>query len=69
MFILVTIIIVIFRQMQTPHYQGILLCAIQVSRAISQWLRKNASREEMVRNHSRLPQEKTVGMVQGWNQT
>ena len=55
--------------MQAPHYQGILLCAIQVSRAILQRLRKNASREEMVRNHSWLPQDKIVGMVQGRNQT
>ena len=67
--IIIIIIIVVFRKMQAPHYQGILLCAIQVSRAILQRLRKNASREEMVRNHSWLPQDKIVGMVQGRNQT
>ena len=67
--IIIIIIIVVFRKMQAPHYQGILLCAIQVSRAILQRLRKNASREEMVRNHSRLPQDKIVGLVQGRNQT
>ena len=67
--IIITTVVFVFRKMQAPHYQGILLCAIQISRAILQRLRKNASREEMVRSHSWLPQDKIVGMVQGRNQT